>query len=243
MKNFAQIKNSGFDPKTIDALKLNQGKREKASEVVKSTTQKMIAKLDTMASQSRFKPFWSSIRSQSTSLKQYLQTVTPDALKAMRNFSVFGKESAFAKLSGEGIQELVKLKNLLKTADQAGDFSKALKTAKTLDKVKEVLQQQGIVASHIDDAVLLKLANTSQLQKIKDIIDYGAEFTAVKGVQKMLKNPAFKQVGRVAGKTMIALDAIFVGYQFVNQYEEAQNIKKINLERGERKEDQAYFEL
>ena len=57
----------------------------------------------------------------------------------MQNFSVFGKETAFAKLSAEGMHELSRLSSMLRDADLAKDLTQTLKGAKTVDEVKAVL--------------------------------------------------------------------------------------------------------
>lgn len=52
-----------------------------------------------------------------------------------------------------------------------------------------------------------------------------------------------KYAGRLLGKALIVGDALLVGYNFTSQLGEAQEIKTWNLERGDWKENQAYYEL
>lgn len=96
---------------------------------------------------------------------------------------------------------------------------------------------------HIDDAVLMKIAQSGSVKNIKDIVNYGAEFEAIKGAQKLIKHPAMKYAGRMLGKGLVVADFLFVGYNFSTQLSEAEQIKQNNLERGEWKENQAYYEL
>ena len=243
MKNFSKIKENGFAVDKIDDLALNSSKRSKLAESTKANCAKMSSNLKKMANNPKFKPFAKNIKKWAQAVEEFAKTITPEWMKAMKNMSIFGKETAFAKLSTEWITELWKLSNLLKNADNAKDLAKALKSAKTIDNVKDILRQQWIVVNHINDAVLLKIAKSGNAKKIRDIVNYWAEFKAIQWVKKFMSNPAIKQIWRVWWKALIGLDFVFVGYNFYSQFGEAQEIKKHNLERWNRKENQAYFEL
>ena len=243
MKNFAKIKEKWFAIDKIDDLALNSSKWSKLAESTKASCDKMVTNLKKMVNNPKFKPFHTNIKKQIEAIGEFKKTITAEWMKVMKDMAIFDKESAFSKLSQEWISELWKLRDLLKGGDKAKDLAKALKWTKTLDEVKAVLRNYWIAADEIDDAVLLKIANTWSAQKLKDIVNYGAEFKAIQWVKKLISNPAIKQVWRIWWKALIWLDILFVWYNFYTWYDEAQRIKQSNLERWERKEWQAYFEL
>lgn len=243
MKNFSKIKENGFAIDKIDDLALNSSKWTKLAESTKANCAKMSSNLKKMANNPKFKPFAKNIKKWAQAVEEFAKTITPNWMKAIKNMSIFGKESAFAKLSAEWMHELSRLSYMLKDVDLANDLSKSLRWAKTIDNVKDILRQQWIVVNHIDDAVLLKIAKSWNAKKIRDIVNYWAEFKAIQWVKKFMSNPAIKQIWRVWWKALIGLDFVFVGYNFYSQFGEAQEIKKHNLERWKRKENQAYFEL
>ena len=92
-----------------------------------------------------------------------------------------------------------------------------------------ILRQQWIVVHHIDDAVLLKIAKSWNATKIREIVNYWAEFKAIQWVKKLMSNPAIKQIWRVWWKALVGLDFVFVGYNFYSQLGESQEVKKYNL--------------
>ncbi|MDR2190184.1 MAG: hypothetical protein LBP53_03155 [Candidatus Peribacteria bacterium] len=196
-----------------------------------------------MAKNPRFKPFRNTIQKQTTAFTEYVKTITPEGMKAIKNMSWLDNISGFSKLSTEGIHELSRLSYLLRDVDKGADILKALKGATKVDDVKTILAGKGIVVNHIDDAVLMKLAKTKNLTKLQDIINYGAEFKSVQGLKKLITNPTMKYAGKVLGKALVVADFALVGRTFSSNYSEAQKIKLNNETRGERKEDQAYFEL
>ncbi len=243
MKNFSKIKENGFAIDKIDDLALNSSKWTKLAESTKVNCAKMSSNLKKMANNPKFKPFAKNIKKWAQAVEEFAKTITPNWMKAMKNMSILGKESAFAKLSTEWMHELSRLSYMLRDVDLANDLSKALRWAKNIDNVKDILRQQWIVVNHIDDAVLLKIAKSWNANKIRDIVNYWAEFKAIQWVKKLMSNPAIKQIWRVWWKALVGLDFVFVGYNFYSQLDESQEVKKYNLERWKRKENQAYFEL
>jgi len=243
MKNFSKIKENNFAIDKIDDLALNSSKRSKLAESTKANCAKMSSRLREMANNPKFKPFKPWLTAQSKAIQETGQTITPEWMKALKNMSIFSKETAFAKLSSEWIHELTRLSYMLRDIDIANDLSKALRWAKTVDNVKDILNQSWIIANHIDDAVLLKIAKSWNVQKINDIVNYWAWYNTVKGVQKLMANPAIKQLWRVTWRVLIAADFVLVWYNFYSQFGEAQRIKESNLERWEWREWQSYFEL
>jgi hypothetical protein len=105
------------------------------------------------------------------------------------------------------------------------------------------LTTEGISSKSIPDEILNKIANTKSAKSIEGIVNYGAEIRAVQGFRKLISNPAVKYGTKILGKALVGLDVVMVGSTFIDQYGEAQKIKQNNLDRGERKEDQAYFEV
>ena len=87
------------------------------------------------------------------------------------------------------------------------------------------------------------MVQTKNVAKLQNIVQYGAEFKAIQGFKKLISNPAIRSAGRLLGKTLVVADFVFVGWTFAGDYSEAQKIKLENMERGEWKEDQAYFAL
>ena len=243
MKNFWKIKENGFAVDKIDDLALNSNRRTKLAESTKANCAKMSSHLREMANNPKLKPFKPWLTAQSKAIDEASQTITPEWMKALKNMSIFEKETAFAKLTPKWITELSKLSNLLKNADNAKDLAKALKSANTIDNVKDILQQQWIVVNHIDDAVLLKIAKSGNVKRINDIVNYWAWYNTIKGVQKLMANPAIKWAWRVLWRALIVADFALVWYNFYSQFSEAQEIKKTNLERWEWREWQSYFEL
>ena len=243
MKNFAKIKEKWFAIDKIDDLALNTSRWSKMAESTKAGCDKMVTSLKKMVNNPKFKPFHPNIKEQIEAIGEFKKTITPEWMKAMKDMSIFDKESAFSKLNQKWVSELSKLRDLLRTGDKAKELTKALKWAKTLDEVKAVLRNYWIAVDEINDGVLLKIANTWSAQKLKDIVNYGAEFKSIQWVKKLMSNPAIKQVWRIWWKALIWLDFLFVWYNFYAWYDEAQRIKQSNLERWERKEWQAYFEL
>jgi hypothetical protein len=63
--------------------------------------------------------------------------------------------------------------------------------------VKAILASKGIVVNHIDDTILMKLANTKSIAKLQDIVQYGSEFKAVQGLKKLISNPTMKYTGKL----------------------------------------------
>lgn len=118
---------------------MNAGKWSKLAEQTKANTNKMLTSLQKMKVNPKFKPFTKGIGNQISALQDYAKTITPEGMKAMQNFSIFGKESAFAKLSTEGMHELSRLSYMLRDMDLAKDLTQALKGAKTTNEVKAVL--------------------------------------------------------------------------------------------------------
>ena len=243
MKNFAKIKENGFAVDKIDDLALNWNRRTRLSETTKANCAKMTSRLKEMAKNPKFKPFSSNIAKQAEAVEDFSKTITPDWMKAIKNMGIFWKETAFAKLSTEWMHELSRLSYMLRDVDMATNLTKALKWAKTLDNVKDVLKQSWIIVDNIDDAVLLKIAKSWNARTISDIVNYGAWYNTIKWAEKFLQNPAVKQAWRVAGATLVVLDFLMVWYNFYSQYNQSQTIKQYNMERWERKEWQAYFEL
>ena len=243
MKNFSKIKENGFAVDKVDDLALNSSRRSKLSEATKANCAKMTSRLKAMVNNPKFKPFAKNISKQVEAVEDFSKTVTSDWMKAIKNMSTFWKESAFAKLSTEWMHELSRLSYMLRDVDMAKDLTSALKWAKTIDNVKDILKQSWIVVDHIDDAVLLKIAKSWSAKKINDIVNYGAWYNTIKWVEKFLQNPAVKQVWRITGRALVVLDFLLVWYDFYSQYNEAQLVKQSNLERWERKEWKAYFDL
>ena len=243
MRNFWKLKENHFAIDKIDDLALNSNRRTKLAESTKANCTKMTSRLREMVKNPKFKPFHGNIAKQADAVEEFSRTVTPEWMKAMKNISSFGKETAFARLSTQWMAELSKLNLLLKNVDTAKDLGKALRWAKTLDNVKDILMKEWIAVNHIDDAVLLKIAKTSDVKKIKDIVNYWAEYKAIQWAKKLFENPAFKMAWRVWWKVLVAADFALVWYNFYSQFNEAQAIKQYNLERWERKEWQSYFEL
>ena len=184
MKNFAKIKEKWFAIDKIDDLALNFSKWSKKAEFLKVSCDKMVTNLKKMVNNPKFKPFHPNIKKQIEAIGEFKKTITAGWMKAMKNMSIFDKESAFSKLSQKWMHELSRLSYMLRDVDIASDLTKALKWAKTLDEVKDVLRNYWIAADEINDAVLLKIANTWSVQKLKDIVNYGAEFKAIQWVKK-----------------------------------------------------------
>ena len=243
LKNFEKLKTQWFALDKIDDLWLNSSKRSKLAESTKANTNKMVASLEKMKSNPRFKPFWKNIGKQTEALKAYTKTITPDGMKAMKDISWLDKVSGFSKLTPEGMHELSRLSYMLRDVDTAKDLGKLLSKTKNLDEMKSLLLQRGIDVSKIDEGVLLKMTKTKSAKKIADIANYWAEFKAISWFKKLIQNPAIKYTGRLVWKGLVVADAAFVGFNFYAQNTEAQQIKQTNLERGEWKESQAYFEL
>ena len=243
MKKFSKIKKEGFAIDKIDKLSLNSSKWSKIAESTKSKCNKMVNHLTKMVKNPKYKPFHSNIKKQIDAIKDYSKTITAEWMKAMKNMSIFEKESSFAKLSQEWMHELSRLSYMLRDVDMAKDLTKALKNAKTLDEIKNILIEKWIAVDKIDESVLLKIAKAGDAKKIKDIVNYGAEFEAIQWVKKLMSNPAVKQAWRLWWKALIWLDFLFVWYNFYTWYDDAQKTKEFNLERWERKEWQTYFEL
>jgi hypothetical protein len=68
-----------------------------------------------MVKNPRLKPFWNTIQKQTTALKDYVKTITPEGMKAIKNMSWLDNVTGFSKLSEAGINELKALNTLLKT--------------------------------------------------------------------------------------------------------------------------------
>lgn len=203
----------------------------------------MISSLEGMAKNARFKPFWKGLGKQITALNEYKNTITPNGLKAMKDMARLDSMTGFGNLSDDGIKALTKVSYLLRDVDESKKLFAALKEAKTIDKVKDVLSAKGVSANDIPESILKRLAATKNEKEIARIVNYGAEIKAVKGFEKLIANPAMRYAGRLTGKLLIGLDFAMVGYNFTNQLSEAQQIKQTNMARGEWKEDQAYFEV
>lgn len=243
MKNIIKIKNEGFAIENVERLSLNSSRRSKLAESTKANCAKMASRFRNMAKNPKFKPFHKTLIQGAEWTEEIARCTNPESVKAMRNMSIFGKETAFAKLSNEWMHELSKLSYMLKDVDLAKDLSKALKTANTLDDVKSVLRWKWIVVESIDDAVLMKIAKTKNIQHIKDVVNYWAEFKSIQWINKVLRNPAFKVIWKTLWRAIVVADVALVWYNFYSQYNEAQEVKKYNLERGEWKEWQSYFDL
>ena len=243
MKNFSKIKDNGFAIDKIDDLALNSSKWSKLAESTKAKCNKVITRLNEMVKNPKFKPFHKNIWKQIEWVREIERLTTPESVKAMKNMSIFGRETAFAKLSAEWTHQLSRLSYMLRDVDMAKDLTKALRAANTLDDVKDILRWQWIVVEHIDDAVLLKIAKSWNAKYIKDVVNYWAEIKAVQWVGKVLKNPAFRMAWRALWRALIVADFALVWYNFYSEYNEAQEVKKYNLERWEWKESQSYFEL
>lgn len=243
LKNFEKIKAKWFAIDNIDDIWLNASKWSRIAESTKANTNKMVASLEKMKANPRFKPFWKGIWKQAEALKAYSQTITPEGMKAMKDISRLDKVSGFSKLSPEGIHELSRLSYMLRDVDTAKELGKLLSKTKNLDEMKLILIDRGIDVSKIDDAILLKMAKTKNAKKIADIVNYWAEFKAISWFKKLIQNPAIKYTGRLIGKGFVIADVALVGFNFYAQKTEAEQIKQTNLERGEWKENQAYFEL
>jgi hypothetical protein len=203
----------------------------------------MITSLEGMAKNARFKPFWKGLGKQITALNEYKNTITPNGLKAMKDMARLDSMTGFGNLSDEGIKSLTKVSYLLRDVDEGSKLLATLKEAKTVDKVKEALSAKGVAVDNIPKSILEKLSSTKNGKEIERIVNYAAEIKAVKGFEKLIANPAMRYAGRLTGKLLIGLDFAMVGYNFTNQLSEAQQIKQTNMARGERKEDQAYFEV
>ncbi len=242
MRSFDKIKQTGFNITEIDKIKLNAWKRERLASSTKANIAKMTAKLENMAKSARYKPFRWGIKKQISALNEYRKTITPRGMKALADSKMLGN-SAFAKLSEGGIHQMWRLSYMLRDADIGKDLLKELKLAKTPEKVKEILGSRGINHADIANDVLLKISNTKSTKKIKDIVNYGAEFKAVKGFKKLIRNPAIRYAGRVFNRVLVGADFVFQAYTFNANMNEANEISKTNKARGERKRDQAYFEL
>ena len=243
LKNFAKIKERWFIIDKIDDLGLNVSRRSKLAEWTKARLTQMSSQLREMSKNPRFKPFSKNIARRADAVSELWKTVTPEWMKAMKSYKLFWTETAFTKLSTEWMHQLSRLSYMLHDVDIAKNLTKALKWAKTLDEVKDILSQQWIAVKHIDDTVLLKIAKSGNARTICDVVDYGAWFNTIKWLQKFLKNPVVKQTWRVIGRGLVVLDMGLVWYNFYSEYSEAQIVKQFNLERWEWKEWQAYFEL
>lgn len=243
IKNFAELKKHKFDLIQVEKLGLNSNRWAKIAEVTKTNTSKMVASLESMAKNPRFKPFWSGIKNQINALNEYKKTITPQGIKALKEMSRLDSMTGFWSLSNEGIQAMSKISYALRDVEVWPKLITALREAKTLDKVKEILTTEGISSKSIPDEILNKIANTKSAKSIEGIVNYGAEIKAVQGFRKLISNPAVKYGTKILGKALVGLDVVMVGSTFIDQYGEAQKIKQNNLDRGERKEDQAYFEV
>lgn len=243
MKNFTKIKSENFAIGTVEKLSLNSSRRSKLAESTKANCGKMVNRLRSMAKNPKFKPFHANINKQAECIEEVARCTNENSIKAMRNYSLFSRETAFTKLTGEWMHELSRLSYMLRDVDMAKDLSKALRTANTVDDVKAVLRWKWIAVEAIDDAVLMKIAKTKNAQHIKDIVNYWAEFRSLQWINKALRNPAFKVVWKTLWRALVVADVALVGYNFYSQYNEAQEVKKYNLERGEWKEWQSYFDL
>jgi hypothetical protein len=80
-----------------------------------------------MVKNPRLKPFWNTIQKQTTALKDYVKTITPEGMKAIKNMSWLDNVTGFSKLSTEGIHELGRLSYMLRDATIGTDLFKALK--------------------------------------------------------------------------------------------------------------------
>ncbi|MEI7562202.1 MAG: hypothetical protein WCJ39_00305 [bacterium] len=132
-----------------------------------------------MVKNPRFKPFWKGIEKQISSLKEYKNTITPNGLKAMKDMNRLDNVTGFSKLSDEGILAMNKISYLLRDVEEGAPLLKALQEAKDVEKVKEALLAKGVDVAKIDESILAKLAGTKNGIKIKEIVNYGAEFKAI----------------------------------------------------------------
>ena len=243
LKSFEQLKAAKFEIKAIDTLKLTSSKRTRLAAETKANTGKMITSLEAMAKNARFKPFWKGLGKQITALNEYKNTITPNGLKALKDMQRLDNMSGFGSLSDDGIKAMTKISYLLRDVDEGKSLIKALQEAKTLDKVKETLSAKGVAVNDIPESILKRVASTKSGAEIEKIVNYGAEIKAISGFKKLMSNPSMRYAGRLTGKLFVGLDFALVGYNFTNQFAEAQQIKQSNMARGEWKEDQAYFEV
>ncbi|MEI6426531.1 MAG: hypothetical protein WCO66_04230 [Candidatus Absconditabacteria bacterium] len=243
LRNFEKLKEAKFATSEIETIGLNASKWTRLSDATKAHTTKMIAQLETMTKNTRLKPFWKGMNKQIIALKDYAPTITPDGLKAMKDMSWLDNVTGFSKLSSEGIQTMSKISYLLRDVDKGATLLKSLQGASTLSSVKSILSTAGVDIAKIDDAILSKIAATKSASKITDIVNYGAEFKAISGFKKLVSNPAMKYAGKVLGRGLVVADFAMVGYDFYTGLEESQRIKQTNMDRGEWREDQAYYDV
>lgn len=244
-RNIDHLKGN-FSLQQVDDLKLNSSKRTRIAETTKTNTSKMLHSLENVAKNSRFKPFHTSISNQISSLKDFSKTITPDSMKALQSMEKFSGISGFAHMGSEGVQVLSKVNVLLQQKGNGEILLKALQNTRSLSQISDELLKAGLSADEIakiPQDVLAKMGNVKHGKQIRDIVSYGAHYESVGTVKKLLTNPAMKYAGRVVGRALIIGDAALNIYNFSEKYSEAQEIKQYNLERGEWREDQSYFEL
>lgn len=242
LKNFSKIEAKGFSVGVIDELKLNVSQYEKISTKVKTGVGNMLKDLKILSKNPKMKPFNKAIESKITSLAEYEKTITPESIQATRDMGRLDKVTGFRNLSPEGIKALSWLNVLLKTEKWA-EVLKALQGTKKLEEVKDILIKAGIDASKIDDGILLKIAQTKNASKIKNIINYGSEIQSISTLKKIFTNPAMKSFGKWLGFVGVAVDFAFVGMEANTQFSQAEVYKKYNVARGENMEAKAYFDV
>ncbi len=241
---------SGMDDiaqaKYIETANLNVSRYERVANKVKSGVTNMIDDLNKMLKNPKMKSFYTGIKSKITNLTNYRKTVTPESIKAISESNWLDKIAGFGKLSPDGIKALQSLSVAIgkdKTIIDALSKATKLDDVGNIKWVKSILTEAGIDISKIDDGVLMKIAQTKKASKIESIINYGAEYTWVKSLEAVLKNPAMRSFGKWLWIVWVGVDAAFVGIDFVSDKNESEKIKGYNLARGKNKESEAYFDV
>ena len=241
-KNFNKLEAKGFNISVIDELKLNVSRYEIVSTKVKTGVGNMINDLKWFLKNPKMKTFEKWIETKINTLTKYEKTITPESIKATEDMIWLDNVTGFWKLSPEGIKALSSLNILLKTEKWA-DILKALQWARKLEDVKDILLKAGIDASKIDDGILLKIAQTKNVNKIKSIINYGSEIQSISTLKKIFSNPTMKAFGKWLGFVWVTVDFLFVWMEANTQFAQAADYKKYNIARGENMESKAYFDV
>ncbi len=238
LKNFDKLKKAWFADDSIDALKLNSSKRSKLADKTKAACKKTSEALSKIKNNPRFKSVSWNISKQIESLNERRKSITPEWMKSLNKYWIMNVEKWFTTLTEAWMSELRAISMQLSSTG-GKELLNLLQKADKIDDIKDALTSSWMSVTNLSDDILLKIANTSNKTKIKDIVEYGASYWELSKLQKFLSSPGVKQAWRIAGTALAIADFAITWYTLYNNVGEANKIKEWNPERWERKEQEA----